>query len=153
MLSAGEVAERIQITYELAKDIGVHLFGFVQIPRPAFYNSARPLLLSGAVCGGAYGVTEDFNLKWDQGLKLGEDHYISLLNAYHNRKCLVDTRFSFLKDKTFCKGGGLQEIRTNEEEKRTLIRLKMLFGNAVEVKRKQKLNVKSRYSRTIKIPF
>lgn len=126
--------------YELAEDLNIYLFGIAKNPHPLNYNPQKPIFLSGFISGGVHGVRGfgESKIKWAPGF-VNEDVYISLLNAFHHRKCLIDTRFVFHQKDTFAATGGLSEFRTPEVFKKEYYELRRLFGDAVRRKRSGRL--------------
>jgi len=149
-----EATKQINFLYELSKEMGIYLFGFSTNQRPEFYAGFVPFLLSGQVTGGAYGITEGSKLWWNEQMKTGEDHWISCLNAYFYRKCLIDERFYLAQQSTFVGGGKLAEYRDNNTELNTFKILRQTFGETIIPKVRTKVaKNKSKFSRTILIRF
>jgi hypothetical protein len=144
----------VNFLYELSLQLKVCLFGFGNCVRPVYYDEFQPFRLSGTMTGGAYGANELFNLNYNPNMKVAEDHWISMLNAYYNRRCLIDTRFHIQQSNTFVNAGGLSEIRNEEVEKSASIEMKRSFGDAVTVKKRSgELRNKNRWSRSLSLPF
>lgn len=138
--------------YELACDLDVYLFGINKNPRPRHYSSHKPIRLSGAISGGCYGLRKSPNLYYNKNLTVMEYFWISLLNAFYNRKCLIDTRFAFIQKDTFKNKGGIAEFRNQNVEERDYNELKRLFGDSIELKRDREASrVKTKFARTAHI--
>jgi len=152
----GKTDEIVEETYQLAKCLGIYLFALSKRYANMFYDSMEPIHLSGSVTGGMYGLREGSGLSWDEHIKTGEDHYISLLNAYYHRKCLIDDRFALQQKDTFARSGGLAEYRDKTTEKETFDFLRAEFGSAVQPKNQQnqqRADKKNQFGRSLKIPF
>lgn len=138
--------------YQLACDLDIYLFGISKNPRPIQYLSHKPIRLSGAISGGCYGLRKSPNLYYNTDLTVMEDFWISLLNAFYNRKCLIDTRFAFVQKDTFKNKGGLSEFRNQDVEERDYNEMKRFFGDSIELKRNNATSsAKTRYARTAHI--
>ena len=147
-------------TYELAKQIGVHLFGFNNVPNPIMFDVFEPIKLTGYLLGGAFGVIgwKESKLWFDTTLVGQDDYWICGLNAYYHRKLVKDGRFAFVFNDTFQNQGGQSNFRTNETEMKDTIYLRKFFGSAINIKKANKKgptkNVpKTEYARTLTIPF
>lgn len=135
-LTPGQVTRNLRNIYELACDLDVFLFGISKNPRPIQYYSHMPILLTGFISGGAFGIREPKRSKlYFNPLILNNDFWISLLNAHINRKCLIDTRFALIQKDTFKSKGGNSEYLSKEGFQKSYNELKRSFGDAVERKK------------------
>jgi hypothetical protein len=126
--------QKIYELYDLAKLIGVNVFGFTNKNNPLQFEQFKYLSLSNSITGCAYGMIKNDHLKWDESFQLKEDYFISCLAKYHDRKILTDIRYNFTQEKTFKNSGGLSEIRNHETELYNMVRLKKYFGDTVNIK-------------------
>lgn len=155
-LTSGEIYALIQDTYHICKEAGIKLFGFTGRGHPMAYSGGVPILLNGYVNGGAFGILKDANLYFPNISDfVGEDYFISGLNAYYNRYCWMDTRFSWVYYKTECNAGGVADYRTEKTREKTFNILRGYFGNAIQQKRcNQNIRkIKSKWEKQIFIPF
>lgn len=93
-----ETYEIIQATAELTKELGTYLFGFSKTAKPLYFNPADPFGVSVSSTNLVYygiGVIDGGNIFVPDDLNYNEDDFISLINAYENRFCLVDKRYSY----------------------------------------------------------
>lgn len=152
-LSPEYITRVLKNIYQLAVDLNVYLFGISKNPRPKQYTSQKPILLSGVISGACYGLRKSPNLYYSKELTVMEDYWISLLNAYHNRMCLIDTRFAFIQKDTFKNKGGLAEFR-NQEVARDYKLMKKYFGDTLRLKKhNSEARPKTEYARTAEIRF
>jgi hypothetical protein len=138
-----EVRETLQELYGLAEDLGIFLFTISKNANPLNYNAHvfAPIALTGAVSGAVIGLRG-----YDQGSKIrfnfalaNNDFYISLLNAYYHRRCLIDYRFAFTQKDTLAAHGGMAEFRSSETFERDYYEMKRLFGDSIILKTENKL--------------
>jgi len=149
-----EVNQRILELYDLAKTLGVHLFGFTKNPRPEQYPVFKPFSMSNCINGGAYGAIQGEHVVWNEEFKLKEDFMISCLVKHHYRKILIDNRYNFSHRETFKSTGGLAEIRNHDEEIKNILRLRKYFGDVVNLK-KNRISSKlvKKYDVTVRFKF
>lgn len=131
--------------YDMAKMIGVHLFGFSNLTGPVQYDEFEFLSLRKSVTGCSYGMISNDYLNWNENMKVKEDMWISCLAKYYDRKVLVDMRYTFAQKNTMVNQGGLSGIRSQETEDQSILELKKNFGSAVSMKSR---NVVSRDGKT-----
>lgn len=151
-----EAEQRIQETYQTAKQAGIYLFGFNDTPNPKHYKPFKPIQLTGYINASAFGIIKNDKLFFTKETTAAESHWLTLLNAYHYRKCYIDNRYHFRQklNSTFTLDGGQAMNRTLESEKNDTMYLKRMFGDAVQIKKGQKDGKRlHKYQRTIKIPF
>lgn len=138
------VTRALQNIYELSVDLGVYLFGISKNPRPNQYSSHSPISLTGIISGGTFGIRDPKKSKlWFNPELLNNDFWISFLNAYTNRTCLIDKRFAFIQKDTFANPGGLAEFRTVKAMEEDYRQMKRYFGDSVYLK-KDRLSAKSK---------
>tara|TARA_B100001250_G_C19806892_1_gene793756 strand:- start:2370 stop:3113 length:744 start_codon:yes stop_codon:yes gene_type:complete len=149
-----EAYEVIQWTANVCKLMGSHYFGFNPFASPTGYHELHPFRLTGYILGGGFGILEGSKLYFDEDQKLVEDYWVSGLNAYHHRKCFVDSRFSLVFTDTFANQGGCSSYRTMEQEKIDTLWLRKMFGESIQLKKDTGLaKRKHPYQRTLKLPF
>lgn len=124
----------IQNLYELAKLIGVNVFGFPNLTSPLHYKEFEPLTLSKNITGCSQGMISNDYLRWNEDMKVKEDMWISCLAKYYDRRVLVDNRYTFAQKETMVSSGGLATIRNQETEDESILILKKHFGSAVQLK-------------------
>jgi hypothetical protein len=153
-LAPDEIREIIERAYEISCQADIYLFGFSRSPHPKHYIAHKPYRLVGYINACAFGIRKHDRLFFTEKTTAAESHWINLLNAYHNRKCFIDTRFHFAQEpnSTFFKAGGQASKRTLQSEKQDSMFLRQIFGESVILKR-SKTDVKGvhQYQRTIKI--
>lgn len=132
--NASVITNKIFELYELSKALNITLFGFSKNPRPEQYNEFKPFSLSNMITGCSYGVIKNENKKWNEDMKVKEDFWISCLTKYYERRILVDNRYNFSQKDTFKNPGGLSDIRTHNEELRSILILKKHFGDTIKLK-------------------
>ena len=154
ILTPDDVFNLIQKTYQRAKDLDIHLFGFNNDPSPTHYNQHKPFMFKGYINGCAFGLLEDKNLYFNKKTVACESHWINLLNAFYNRRCFIDKRFHFRQktNSTFNLDGGQTGKRTLETEKKDTILLKKYFGDSIKLKKaKNKTKQLHQYQRELNI--
>lgn len=156
-----ETYEIIQSTAETAKDLGTYLFGFSKTAKPLYFNPTDPFGVSVSSSNLVYygiGVLDGGGIFVPDDLNYNEDDFISLINAYYHRFCLINYRFCEMST-TFRNVGGLSEYRSTEGEKEAYLYLKRKFGSAVRRKGQGYTNegkprkASSPYERVLNLPF
>ena len=122
--------------YDIAKMMGVNVFGFPNLTSPLHYKEFEPLSLSKNITGCSYGMIKNDYLRWNENMKLKEDMWISCLAKYYDRRVLVDNRYTFAQKNTMINSGGLASMRNQESEDESILILKKHFGSAVSLKGK-----------------
>lgn len=138
-LDAEQITRGLKNIYDLACDLNIYLFGISKNPRPIQYNAHAPVLLTGIISGGVHGLRDPGSSKlyFNPDL-INNDFWISMLNAFTNRKCLIDTRFAFIQKDTFANRGGLAEFRTGKALEKDYHEMKRYFGDSIELKKDKK---------------
>lgn len=133
---ATDLVDRIE---QEARDFGAFLFGLASSADIRNYVSLYPFRTTGWVNGGFTGLLKDSKLAYNSAIHCAEDFWISALNAYHHRKCWVDTRYALIDIKgggTMKLEGGMSFVRNLEREKNDNEILKTFFGDAIGKHRK-----------------
>lgn len=156
--SREEITKIITDLWDMAKMMNVHVFGFTNKFSPMMYDETGFLSLSKMITGCSYGVIYNKNVWWNEELKLKEDFWISCYMKYKERKVLTDLRYYFEQRDTFVGSGGLSAIRSQEEEKRSIMIIKKSFGDCINLKTakyngKDKTISKIQYNISAKFPF
>jgi hypothetical protein len=155
ILSPDEAYGLIQDEYEIAKQMGVKLFGFSRKSNPTFFHGQSPIVHNKYICGGGLGIIADSKLFFpDYPFFVGEDYWISAINAYYHRFSYIDERFAMQYTKTEKAKGGCADYRTTQKRKETYIFLKKNFGDAI-VPQKSNIGKKmvNKWEKTLHIPF
>lgn len=135
--ASGDLADAlIDRLADEARDLGVFLFAFSSVAHPAGYDPMHPYRLKGLVYGQACGILGGGGLYWNENIKVAGDYWMSLLNAYHHRICLVDNRWATVTTKMFKGKGGLTAVRTTGAEEADTKFLRDTFGQDVIVERR-----------------
>lgn len=146
----------IQTTAIIADDCGAKLFGYIKDVNPVTYAGHEPFKFSGFVVGGIMGFLEGFQMdELPNACVAATDFYISGLNAYYNRLCVINNRFSVSsKEGTFRSVGGMSEFRTIDTERKDLELLVDAFGPIVTMKGKNPLRkLQHQYEHTFTLPW
>lgn len=147
----------IQSLADVAKQMKVKFFGFGKLNQPFMYNGINPFLLNGLVIGGQFGFHEGFQIDQMPDSIVGStDYFLTGLNAFYNRRTIIDQRFAFCSDTgTFKSEGGMSDIRDINTEKEDLLFLKKKFGDAIQLKGKTGARkvLQHEYERTLIIPY
>jgi hypothetical protein len=142
---------------EEAKQYGAYLFGVSASAVPHYYVSGLPYRTWGWVNGGFTGLIGGSKLAYNSEITASEDYWISALNAYYYRKCLIDTRYALVDifgNGTMKTKGGLSTSRTLEREKKDLEILQRFFGDAI--KRRGRMGIAHQiheYQKSLEIPW
>lgn len=155
VLTSKEAYDLIQDEYNLAKEMGVKLFGFNRSANPFGYNGNRPIDHNKYICGGGLGLISGGKLFFpDYPFFVGEDYWINALNAHYYRFSFIDQRFTFSFMQTEKGKGGVADYRTMEKRKETYFFLKQKFGDAIQPKRKSTIKkTVNKWEKTLKIPY
>ena len=155
MLTSEEAYFLIQDVYEIAKQLKCGLFGFNRAAHPKSFSGGEPIQFNKYVCGGGLGLIAGRNLSFpDFPYFVGEDYYISALNAYFNRYSYIEARFAFSFTTTEKGKGGCADYRTQEKRKETYFYLKRKFGNAIIPKKESPIKKRvNMWEKTLHIPY
>lgn len=144
----------IQVTAQVAREMGAYLFGFATAPDRRNYKPQLPFRLSGYCTGCGMGLLKGSRIYFHKESVAVEDYFASLINAYYHRYAFFDTRYGLAQVKTFKNRGGLAEFRTVETEKRDFFFLRRMFGHIVEKRKESKHGKASHeWQRSIRLPF
>ena len=83
-----QITHVILSLHEIAKLMGVHLFGFTSRISPVMYDETGFLSLSKMITGCSYGVIYNKNTWWNEEIRLKEDFWISCYMKYKERRIL-----------------------------------------------------------------
>jgi hypothetical protein len=143
---AVELARRLADT---AEAMGAYLFGMTSEVRPLYFNPQTPLRMTGVIDGGKSGFLPGSKLWWPDDVGFADDFWISALNAYHHRFCLIDDRLCIPTQ--VGQKGGLAAIRTERAIWAKAEVLKAAFGDAVVLK--DKADAGFTYPWRLKVPW
>lgn len=148
------IKEIIHETANITKDIGAKVFSFSKIRNPLEYDSFEPIVHTGYMNASFCGFLEGHGLSYDLNMNEGEDHYISCLNMYKHRYCLIDNRYSFITEDNFKAIGGCNDYRTRESMIKNTLYLRQKFGECITYKEptalKKNVNIGER---SLKFPY
>lgn len=149
--SSDDVYNIIQDTYHMIKEqTDIKLFGFSKSPSPLHYQVSKPIMMNSFIQGCALGLLKDDNIHFPKEENLtGEDEFISLINAFYNRKSWIDKRFFFEFATNNTNIGGCEDIRNIDTTKLSFEKLKQNFGEAIVKDKKTTGALKWR----LKIPY
>lgn len=145
-MTVEEVMDNIHQLYDLAKTMGISLFGFGNITTPVRYNEFVVFNLNKPITGCAYGVIPSANTKWDESFVLKEDFLISSTIMYTERRILTREDIHFTQKDTSVNPGGLSKYRDKETAKRNVLMLRKYFGESIRLKGKGFGNEKEEYN-------
>jgi len=147
----------IQSTAATAYNMGAFLFGFSKSQRPVDYVAQKPFTLNEVVIGGWGGILKGSKLYYPEDPRgiLGQDFFVSGLNAFYHRYCFIDNRFGFITKDNFKNPGGCANYRTVELEKDCTLWLREQFGDAIQIKKVTvgHMNLSHPYERSLFIPY
>ena len=150
----GQILEIINETVYIAKEIGAKMFSFSRTVNPLSYSGHELFSHTGYMNASYCGFLKGHGMSYDLTMNEGEDHYISCLNMYKHRYCLIDERYSFLTDGNFKSLGGCNGQRTRESMIRNTMHLREIFGEVIVCKEpnavKKNVNIGER---TLKFPY
>jgi hypothetical protein len=154
-LTPFESSGLIDDIYNIIKPAGIKFFGFNSSANPKAYSGLTPIYHNKYITGGAFGIIKDENLFFpDYPHFVGEDYFISALNAHFNRFSYIDGRFAFQFCETERGKGGCSDYRTEEKRKETYFYLKKCFGNAIIPKKVSTIKkTVNNWEKTLKIPY
>jgi hypothetical protein len=144
----------IQVTANMAKELGAYLFGFGTVSDARCFKPYRPFRLTGYCNGCAFGLLKGSNIFFHEEAIAVEDYFGSLINAFYHRYAFFDTRFGMVQLATFKNIGGQAEFRNQETERNDFLFLKRMFGSIVRGRGFSHFSKPSHeYQRSIKLPF
>jgi hypothetical protein len=146
----------IEDTANIARKLGVFLFGFNSHCHPRAFNPNKPFKFGGYSPGGAMGLLKGSKLFFPNLLLVVDDYWIHCLNAYYHRYEFMDMRFASGFNETYVGVGGLQEFREKDGEVKGTKWLKQKFGNVIQPKKLNKVITKKNRNlsaRTIVLPW
>ena len=129
-----EVQRIVEELHELAEMLDVHCWGYTNRKTPVQYDEQCYLSFTRQITGCSYGVRFNENVWWNEELKLKEDFWISCYMKFKERRILTDERYTFVQKDTFVNAGGLSEIRNHDEERRSILFMRKMFGEAIQLK-------------------
>lgn len=124
-----DVPALIERAADMAEEIGAYLYCFDSWCNPMTYAPQKPFSLSGFAPGHAFGLRAGHDLYWKN--IMGEDWWISALNAYKHRVRFADLRYGFAQKETFTRTGGRAAERTIDRERESFEVLREHFGKAI----------------------
>jgi hypothetical protein len=148
----------IQHLADTARQAGIYLFGFTSAVKPRDVHPQKPFSINSYVKGTTMGLLKGSKLHFpsEPAGQTCEDHYVTLLNAFHHRWNLIDNRFGFIHVDTFKRKGGCSDYRTSQSEEESYKYLKKKFGKAVRLKGEDSSGMSKRthrYERVLQIPY
>jgi hypothetical protein len=114
-----------------AEQMGLFMFGFTELARPVYYSGHKPFKLTGVIEGGKCGFLPGSQLFWPTDIDMADDVWISGLNAYFHRACLIDMRYAIPTE--IGQKGGLAAHRTTPRIDEWSQKLKDTFGEAMMI--------------------
>lgn len=142
-----------------ATQLGVYLFGVASSADPRNYVPMTPYRTTGWLNGGFTGLRAGSKLSYNSEIMCTEDFWISALNAYHHRKCWIDTRYALVDifgNGTAKTEGGMAYTRNIEREKRDNEILRQYFGDAIGKHRKPnagRVGLLHDHQRSLQVPW
>lgn len=147
----------INETHYITKNLGLKMYGYSRNVNPSTYSGLQLFKANGFINGGAMGLLPAENLQFPIDNVYMEDYYISLLNAYYYRACIIDLRYTFaFLESTKRVGGCSDYANRNETEKKSYFFMKKHFGDSVRLKYDGNPKVRMRknpYEITIRTSF
>lgn len=139
-------------TFAEAADIGAYLIGYAPVADTRTFSPLKPFQFTGYVAGHASGLRAGHGL-WYHVDCIQEDWWISLLNAYFHRVCLVDHRYGAYQKATFKGIDGLGAHRTVGSERKGYDLLRRHFGSVVVHKKGTATHPARPWSVSMKLPY
>jgi hypothetical protein len=124
----------VQRLADQAEQVGAYLFGLTSDENPMHFSPQSPFRVTGLVDGGKLGLLPGSQLWWPEDIAFADDFWVSMLNAYHHRFCLVDERYCIAT--RVGQQGGLASVRTQDAIWTKAQFLRDSFGDACELKDK-----------------
>jgi hypothetical protein len=114
-----------------AEQMDAYIYGFTELAKPLYFSGHQPFKLTGLLEGGKIGFREGHGIWWPENHPWLEDAWVSAMNAFKNRYCLIDQRYCL--PTLVGQRGGLANTRTMERVWKMADTLKAAFGDAVDV--------------------
>ena len=133
-LNMDEATDLVDRLERECREFGAYLFGVSSSADVRNFVSPFPFRVTGWVNGGFTGLLKGSKLAYNPAVMCAEDFWISALNAYHHRKCWVDTRYGLIDIRgggTMRTEGGMSFTRSLEREKNDNKILRQFFGDAI----------------------
>lgn len=141
----------IQNLGNIAKLSGCYLFGFSKFANTLNYTGLKPFAMSGYINSVGIGLIDNSKLKFADNIRCNNYVYISCLNAYYYRTCLIDSRFSIIQKGINNNTGGNSSLRTPDSDKEDIDELKRCFGSVLKFK--QRTGSAKEWNISIKLPY
>lgn len=123
-------------TAQASKDVGAGMFGFASSGRPMFYKPQEPFAVFGFIqqCIGMH----DLTILPDLAMRNMEDADMCLQCALRDRYMFIDQRFHWDFGLVWSGAGGLQGVRTTEQERKDRAYLAAKWGEYIQLYRSKK---------------
>lgn len=141
LTSPADIRQVVENTAQASKDVGARMFGFASSGRPMYYKPQDPFNPTGYIqqAIGLHGT----DIVPDLSFKNMEDADMVLQCLLRHRFVFVDTRFHFDFGSVWAGAGGLQGVRTVEQESKDRAAVSAKWGEYVQLYRKGKSAKKS----------
>ena len=151
---AEQILEIINETVYIAREIGAKVFSFSRTVNPLQFSGHSLFSHTGYMNASYCGFLKGHGLSYDLTMNEGEDHYMSCLNMFKHRYCLIDERYSFMTDGNFKSKGGCNGQRTRESMIKNTMHLREIFGEVVTFKEPNTVKHNVNFGeRTLKFPY
>jgi hypothetical protein len=152
--SKEHVKDIIMQTASLARQMDAKMFGFTHLRQPVCYHSQKPFRMTGFLNASHCGFLKGHQIKYDERMNEGEDHFASLYNVFKNRYMLINDRYGFFTTANFKSDGGCSLDRNTDSMKKNTLMLREMFGEAVSIKTAniQRKNI-NEGERSLSFPF
>jgi len=141
MTRTEDIRQVVANTATASKDVGAGMFGFASSGRPMFYKPQEPFAVFGFIQQ-AIGI-HDKSILPDLSMKNMEDADMCLQCALRDRYMFIDQRFHFDFGLVWSGTGGLQGVRTTEQEAKDRAYLAEKWGPYTGLYRSEKEKKKS----------
>ncbi len=131
-----DIRQILANTAQASKDVGAGMFGFASSGRPMYYKPQEPFAVFGFIqqCIGMH----DLSILPDLSMRNMEDADMCLQCALRDRYMFIDQRFHWDFGLVWSGAGGLQGVRTTEQEKRDRAYLAEKWGEYIQLYRSKK---------------
>lgn len=136
-----DIRQIVVNTAQASRDVEAGMFGFASSGRPMFYKPQEPMAVFGFIQQ-AIGI-HDKSILPDLAMRNMEDADMCLQCALRNRYMYIDQRFHFDFGLVWSGGGGLQGVRTTEQERKDRAYLAEKWGPYIQLYRSKKEQAKS----------